>query len=117
VEEQLYREADLSFARLAGRVGLPEYRLRRLIHERLGFRNFNSFLHAYRVADVVRALEDPALRRTPILTLAFDAGYRSVNTFNRGFREVMGVSPSTYRREADAAAAAPISKSAAPEAA
>jgi AraC-like DNA-binding protein len=113
VVDRIYREPDLSLARLASRVGLPEYRLRRLIHERLGFRNFNGFLHAYRIADVVQALDDGRLRRTPILTLAFDAGYQSVNTFNRGFRDVMGTSPSAYRRASDTGQAAP----AAPEAA
>lgn len=112
-DDHVYREPDLSLARLTARVGLPEYRLRRLIHERLGFRNFNSFLHAYRIADVVRALDDSGQRRTPILTLAFDAGYQSVNTFNRGFREVMGMSPSAYRREADAVHAAAVSPEAA----
>jgi AraC-like DNA-binding protein len=111
--DRIYREPDLSLAGLAARVGLPEYRLRRLIHERLGFRNFNSFLHAYRIAEVVRALGDDRQRRTPILTLAFDAGYRSVNTFNRGFRDVMGVTPSAYRRETEAALAAPRSPEAA----
>ena len=111
--ELVYREPDLSLARLAARAGLPAYRLRRLIHQRLGFRNFASFLHAHRVADVVRGLDDPRLRRTPILTLAFDAGYRSVNTFNRGFREVMGVTPSAYRRDADTAEASAVTPEAA----
>jgi AraC-like DNA-binding protein len=111
--ERIYRESDLSLAKLAERAGIPEYRMRRLIHQRLGFRNFNSFLHSHRVAEVAAALGDPNLRRMPILTLAFDAGYRSVNTFNRGFREVVGMTPSAYRREADAGAAEAISPEAA----
>ena len=96
----------MSLTGLARRVVVPEYRLRRLIHERLGFRNFNAFLHAHRVAEVAAALEDPANRRTPILTLALDAGYQSVNTFNRGFREVTGVTPSEFRQRADTPPAA-----------
>jgi AraC-like DNA-binding protein len=103
-EARAYRDPGLSLARLADRVDLPEYRLRRLIHERLGFRNFNAFLHAHRIAEVVAGLSDPRRMRTPILTLAFDAGYQSVNTFNRGFREVMGMTPSAFRRSAQVAA-------------
>jgi AraC-like DNA-binding protein len=96
--ERLYREPGLSLRQLADRAGLPEYRLRRLIHEGLGFRNFNAFLHAHRVKDACARLDDPGQRRTPILTIALDAGYQSLNTFNRGFRETMGITPSAYRR-------------------
>jgi AraC-like DNA-binding protein len=103
-----YAEAGLSLKALAGRVGLPEYRLRRLIHQELGFRNFNAFLHHYRIAEACRQLRDPALRRTPILTIALTVGYASVNTFNRGFRHVMGVSPSEYRAATDPPAELPL---------
>lgn len=59
--DHAHREAGLTLARLAERVGLPEYRLRRLIHERLGFANFNAFLHSHRIADACRQLRDPAM--------------------------------------------------------
>lgn len=105
--ERIYREPDLTPARLARRVAVPEYRLRRLILERLGFRNFNAFLHAHRIAEVRAALENPDQRQTPILTLALDAGYQSVNTFNRAFREATGATPSVFRQAADLRAASP----------
>lgn len=95
--DHLYRNAALSLKGLAAKVGLPEYRLRMLIHERLGFANFNAFLHAWRVREACGQLRDPALRRTPILTIALSVGYQSVNTFNRGFRDVMDMTPSAYR--------------------
>lgn len=47
-------------------------------------------------------MRDPALRRTPILTIALSVGYQSVNTFNRGFRDVMDMTPSVYRALEDA---------------
>jgi AraC-like DNA-binding protein len=94
---KVYLEPGLTVAALALRVGTPEYRLRRLIHERMGFRNFNSFLHSYRVREAAEQLADPNLQRMPILTIALSCGYGSVNTFNRGFREVMGSNPSEYR--------------------
>lgn len=111
-EEQAHLEPGLSLARLAARLGTPEYRLRRLIHERLGFRNFNAFLHAHRVQAAAAQLADPGKRRTPILTIALSCGYESVNTFNRGFREVMGQSPSEYRARELAGADAASPKSA-----
>ncbi len=47
--------------------------------------------------EACRQLSDPNRKRTPILTIALSVGYASVNTFNRGFREVMGVTPSAWR--------------------
>jgi AraC-like DNA-binding protein len=96
-DERLYREPGLTLKALADRAGVPEYRLRRLIHEALGFRNFNAFLHHYRIAEACEQLGDPNLRRTPVLTIALSVGYQSVNTFNRGFRDVMGMTPTDYR--------------------
>ena len=95
--EQVCQREGLSLKGLADLVGLPEYRLRKLIHERLGYRNFNALLHDYRIREACRQLGDPALRRTPILTIALSVGYASVNTFSRGFREINGVTPSAWR--------------------
>ena len=99
-EEHVCQQEGLSLKGLANRVGLPEYRLRKLIHEQLGYRNFNALLHDYRIREACAQLSDPALRRTPILTIALSVGYASVNTFSRGFREIMGVTPSVWRAEA-----------------
>jgi AraC-like DNA-binding protein len=96
-EQHIHKESGLSLKQLAERVGLPEYRMRQLIHEHLRFRNFNSFLHAYRIRDAVKQLANPEKRTTPILTIAQSVGYESVNTFNRGFKEVMDMTPSEYR--------------------
>ena len=95
--EHIYRRPSLSLKDLADVMQLPEYRLRKLIYEGLGYQNFNAFLHDYRIRDACRQLRDPAMKRVPILTIALSTGYQSVNTFNRGFREVMGMPPSAYR--------------------
>jgi len=96
-DERICEQEGLSLKELAGRVGVPEYRLRKLIHEQLGYRNFNALLHDYRIREACRQLGDPALRRTPILTIALSVGYASINTFSRGFREIMGMTPSAWR--------------------
>jgi AraC-like DNA-binding protein len=95
--ERVYRHPSLSLKDLANLVGLPEYRLRKLIHEELGYQNFNAFLHDYRIREACGQLRDPNMRRIPILTIALSVGYQSVNTFNRGFRDIMDMTPSAYR--------------------
>ena len=93
----VYREGGLTVSSLATRLRIPEYRLRKLIHEGLGYRNFNALLHRYRIEEVKRRLVSDEDRNTPILTLALSVGYQSINPFNRAFREQEGMSPSEYR--------------------
>lgn len=99
-EDLIYHQAGLSVAGLARHLALPEYRLRNLIHQHMGYRNFNALLHHYRIAEVCRALEQPARNHLPVLTLALTAGYQSINPFNRAFRELKGMTPTEYRRQA-----------------
>ena len=94
--DRVWLTPGLSLAALAIRIDLPEYRLRALIHEGLGYRNFNAFLHHYRIAEACARLADPQ-SRVPVLTIALSVGYNSLNTFNRGFREVTGMTPSAWR--------------------
>jgi AraC-like DNA-binding protein len=93
----LYREPDLSVDGLAKRVGVPEYVLRRLIHERLGHRNFAAYVNEFRLQEVASRLSDPQLARRPILTLALEAGFGSIGPFNRAFRDRYGVTPTAFR--------------------
>lgn len=98
--ERPYRDETMTIAKLAGLLGEPEYRLRRLINGQLGFRNFATFLNGYRLAEVKSALADPEQRQVPILTIALDAGFGSLGPFNRAFREVEQMTPTEFRGRA-----------------
>ncbi len=103
--DRAYRQEGLSIGQFALRLGLPEYRLRQLINQRLGYRNFASFLNFYRIADAKTALADPAQTEVPILTIALDAGFNSLGPFNRAFKAETGMTPSEFRRRRPPAAA------------
>jgi len=96
-EQKLYRDPDLSVRAVSDRMAVPEYVLRRLIHERLGLRNFAAFVNDWRLREVKQRLEDPTLDRRPILTLALEAGFGSIGPFNRTFRERYGTTPTEFR--------------------
>jgi AraC-like DNA-binding protein len=97
--ERAYREPGLAIAGLAGRLEIPEYRLRRLINQGLGHRNFSSFVNGYRLADALAALADPGQAEVPVITIALDAGFQSLGPFNRAFKAQTGVTPTDYRRQ------------------
>ncbi|MEW5685183.1 MAG: helix-turn-helix domain-containing protein [Pseudomonadota bacterium] len=93
-----WRREALTIGALASELDLPEHRLRRLINQRLGYRNFADFLNAHRIEAAKRRLADPAEARTTVAVIAFDLGYGSLGPFNRAFRASTGKTPSEWRR-------------------
>lgn len=96
---KIYREEGLSIAGLAVKLSLPEYRLRRLINQKLGHRNFSAFVNSYRLSEAMAALGDPSQSSVPVLTIALDTGFGSIGPFNRAFKAHTGMTPTEYRRE------------------
>ncbi|MEH2494037.1 AraC-like DNA-binding protein [Bradyrhizobium sp. AZCC 1678] len=97
-DERIYRHDNVTIGTLASKLGIPEYRLRRLINQRLGYRNFNVFLNEHRIAEAKAALADPSQAEVPVITIAMDAGFQSLGPFNRAFKAITGVTPTEYRR-------------------
>lgn len=98
--ERVYRREGLTIGALSAELGVQENRLRQLINEGLGHRNFNAFLNSYRIDEARSALADPGQRQVPVLTIAMDAGFQSLGPFNRAFKADTGVTPTEYRRRA-----------------
>ena len=100
MEEGYYRTPGLTIAGLADHLDTPEHRLRALINQRLGYRNFSAFLNRHRIGEARQVLADPARVDLPVLTIAMDLGYNSLPTFNRAFRIETGTTPTEFRRDA-----------------
>jgi AraC-like DNA-binding protein len=76
---------------------LGQAALRALINQQQGYRNFNDFLHHYRLQEASARLTSEDL---PILTIALESGYASIGPFNRAFRQRFGMTPTEYRAAA-----------------
>lgn len=107
-EEKVYRQEGFGVNLLVAALDVPEYRLRRLINQRLGHRNFSSFVNGYRLAEATAALADPGQAAVPILTIALDSGFQSIGPFNRAFKTHTGMTPTAYRKQADSRNDRPI---------
>lgn len=94
-----YRAESLSIAGLAAQLDVPEYRLRRVINQQLGYRNFNAFINRWRLDEARAALADPARRALPVLSIALEAGFQSIGPFNRAFKTSTGLTPTEFRKQ------------------
>jgi len=79
---------------IAERVGMTPASFSRFFTEKIGM-TFSSILKILRIERAVEALE---LRDCSIESLACSSGYGSSCTLTRAFKEVVGETPSEYRR-------------------
>jgi AraC-like DNA-binding protein len=100
MEHGVYLEPNLTIGSLAAKMHMPEHRLRKLINNHLGHRNFAAFINDQRIDEAKRRLGNGDLAREQITGLAFDLGFASLAPFNRAFRDRVGMSPSEYRTKA-----------------
>ncbi|AZV77979.1 AraC family transcriptional regulator [Parasedimentitalea marina] len=106
----IWREEGLTIGALAGKLAVPEHRLRRAINQGLGFRNFSSFINRARIEAACAALTAPTQMNATVLEIAYDVGFASVGPFNRAFRAEIGYSPTEYRRITQTGASADSEK-------
>ena len=96
--ESAWRQMGLTLGELAAQLDVPQYRLREAINRGMGYRNFSDFLNSYRLKEAASRLADPAAAQLPVLTIAMDAGFRSLSSFNKAFKEDRGMTPTAWRR-------------------
>lgn len=98
LKEDVWREEGLTIRKLAENLDAPEHRLRKVINQGLGYRNFAAFVNEHRIGAACEVLADPVKADIPVITIAYEVGYASLGPFNRAFREIVGESPTEYRK-------------------
>ncbi|TGJ98938.1 AraC family transcriptional regulator [Leptospira langatensis] len=98
-DQKVYLHENLTILGLAQRLNVPEKKVRRLINKGLGYRNFNEFLNYFRIQEAKAILSDPGKKEIQVLRIAMDLGYGSLAPFNRAFREIVGTTPSDFRKQ------------------
>jgi AraC-like DNA-binding protein len=96
--ENLYRHENLSLQMLADRMqenpNLLSHVLNNTLHQ-----SFYDYVNRYRVEEVKRKIHDPKYAHLKLIEIAFECGFNSKATFNRAFKKLEGVPPTTYRNE------------------
>lgn len=96
--DRIFLREGLTIGALARQLGTSEPVLRRVINRGMGHRNFNDFLHTWRIREACEELARPEQARLPVLVIAMKVGYGSVGPFNRAFKARIGMTPTAYRR-------------------
>ncbi len=102
-DESPYRDLQFNRGALADQLGLSEQHLSRIINTHYK-KSFSELMNEHRVNDACELLTH---KDTSITEISFDVGFRSITSFNRVFKEAMGISPSKYRAREKRLNAAP----------
>lgn len=102
VQNKEFTRPGLTLDDAAGELRLPARYVSYLINTHSNT-NFNGYVNAYRVQEVLRKLADPREQHKTILALAFESGFSSKSTFNAVFKQQTGQSPSQFLQSRKAA--------------
>jgi AraC-like DNA-binding protein len=90
-ERQLWRDPDLTLARIARRMGVPAKALSAAVNRVQG-QNISRVINGWRIAHAARRLAEGA----SVTEAMLDAGFNTKSNFNREFLRVQGQSPSSW---------------------
>ncbi|MGM0675095.1 MAG: helix-turn-helix domain-containing protein [Spirochaetota bacterium] len=95
LEAGAFRDPDMSLQNLAAHLRVHPNRLSRAINHVYG-ESFPCVLSRCRIDYFIRRVRTGCHDSRNILELAFDAGFQSKSTFNRVFKERLGIAPSAF---------------------
>ncbi len=93
--EKNYHDAELTVERIGKAAGVTRTHLATLFHNQLN-KTINNKLNQVRIAAAKRLLSS---NREPIAEIATAAGFKSLSSFSRKFKEIEGQSPLQYRQQ------------------
>ncbi|HSQ27464.1 MAG TPA: helix-turn-helix domain-containing protein [Anaerolineales bacterium] len=96
-EEKIYRQFDLKLEDVAAMLLITPHQLSEFVNDCIGM-NFSSYINQYRVGEAKELLISQLEENT--LTIAFQVGFGSKQSFNMIFKQQTGMTPSGYRKQA-----------------
>ncbi|MBC7947983.1 MAG: helix-turn-helix transcriptional regulator [Chitinophagaceae bacterium] len=96
-EKKPYLDPALTINDLAALARCNRHHLSQVLNESIQ-RSFYDYVNYYRVEEAKLLLHDPSRASHKIASIAYDAGFNSLSTFNEVFRKTTGQTPSQYRK-------------------
>ncbi|HMU66469.1 MAG TPA: AraC family transcriptional regulator, partial [Cellvibrionaceae bacterium] len=92
LEQQPHLNSQITLERFAALLGEPPRPVSVAIN-RCFKQNFQEFINCFRIEEAKRRLQDPLLADCTVVEIAHQAGFNSKATFNRLFKQQVGVTP------------------------
>ena len=96
-DRRFYRNSKLKLQDIADALQVTINKVSRLINEDLK-KSFNDYVNTFRVEEVKSRLLNNKNNDT-ISTMAYDAGFESISSFNTAFKNIVSKSPSEFRKK------------------
>ncbi len=96
-EKQLYRDEDLSLEKLANISGINRHHISETLNI-YAEKPFYQYINEYRIKEVLHRL-DTNNKKTRLLAIAYDSGFKTKASFNQYFKKLTGKTPSGYLKE------------------
>ena len=96
-DQQYFKTEGLTIGQLAEKLGEQEYKLRAIINQEMGYRNFPAFVNSFRIEEAKTLLTDTGSTALTIQEIAFEVGFSSIGPFNRAFKAATDQTPKEYR--------------------
>jgi AraC-like DNA-binding protein len=98
-EDHLYLNATLTVNMVAQHTGLPPKTISAVLNQHLD-KNFNEYVNGYRVNLFKEKILQADADQLTFAGIAYDCGFSSTATFQRVFKQITGMSPSTFKKNA-----------------
>jgi AraC-like DNA-binding protein/tetratricopeptide (TPR) repeat protein len=93
-EKEFYRRQDLSIAQISDELATNDKYVSQAINQ-FSSSNFNSFVNTFRVNEARRLMVKDG-HRLLVKDIAEKSGFGNINTFNKKFKEVTGLTPKMF---------------------
>lgn len=97
-KEKLYLQPDLTITEVSVKLQCSRHHLSQVLNDHLK-KSYYDYINQLRVEEAKQILSNPAFHKEKIATIAYEAGFNSLSTFNEVFRKVTGQTPSQYRKQ------------------
>lgn len=96
--DKIYLNENLNLREVALHLKADPNLISFILNNHLGG-NFYDFVNKYRIEEVKMKLNSPDYKHLSLLGIALDSGFNSKTTFNRVFKQVMGITPTEFQKK------------------
>ena len=100
-EDKCYLDSGLNLSKLSQILNFPSKTISAVLNHKIGM-GFNEYVNSFRVEEAKRILVDPSKSHLSITGAGLEAGFNSIPTFQRAFKQHTGQTPSEFLQKKNA---------------